>query len=130
MKKITLILTLLFSTVMFSSPSYAGWTKVTKNVTGDTFYVDYERIRKHGDYVYYWQLNDYLKPEKNGTLSVKAYRKGDCRLLRYTFLNITLYKGPMGGGTTINSFNYNKNNWRYFVPDSVDERVIKFVCPR
>jgi len=60
MKK--LILILLFSTVMFSSPSYAEWTKVNKDADGNTNYVDFERIRKHVGYVYYWELSDYLKP--------------------------------------------------------------------
>ena len=34
MKKLILIFTLLFSTVMFSSPSIAVWTKVGENVVG------------------------------------------------------------------------------------------------
>ena len=55
MKKLTLIFTLLFSTVMFSSPSYAEyfsspshaeWTKVNKDADGNTNYVDFESIRK------------------------------------------------------------------------------------
>ena len=53
MKKLTLIFTLLFSTVMFSSPSYAEyfsspsdaeWTKVNKDADGNTNYVDFESI--------------------------------------------------------------------------------------
>ena len=63
MKSLTRILALTFS-VMFSSTSFAGWTKVAENVSGDTFYVDFERIRKHGGYVYYWRLSDLLKPNK------------------------------------------------------------------
>ncbi|MDP7557459.1 MAG: hypothetical protein QF687_06205, partial [Nitrospinaceae bacterium] len=65
MKKLLLIFTLLFSTLLFSTPSYSEWTKVGENMSGDTYYVDFERIRKHGGYVYYWSLGDYLKPTKN-----------------------------------------------------------------
>ena len=65
MKKLTLIFTLLVSTVMFSSPSYSEWTNVGESVeNGTTFYVDFERIRKHGGYVYFLWLSDYLKPDK------------------------------------------------------------------
>ena len=73
MKKLFLIFTLLFSTLMFSTPSYAEWTKVGSNVEGDVFYVDFDRIRKHEGYVYFWELIDYLKPTKFGDLSNKNY---------------------------------------------------------
>jgi len=55
MEKLTLIFTLLFSTVIFSlpsyaegflSPSYAEWTKVNKDADGNTNYVDFKSIRK------------------------------------------------------------------------------------
>ena len=54
MKKLTLIFTLLFSTVMFSSTSSAEWTEIGENVGRDTYYVDFERIRKVDGYVYFW----------------------------------------------------------------------------
>ena len=55
MKKSLLIFTLLFSTLMFSSASYAEWTKVTENVNG-TYYVDFARIGKYADYIKFWEL--------------------------------------------------------------------------
>ena len=63
MKTVLTIFTLLF-TVMIPSTSFAGWTKVDESVSGDTFYVDFERIKKHGGFVYYWNLTDYLEPDK------------------------------------------------------------------
>ena len=42
--------------MMFSSNSFAEWVKVTRTVNGDTFYVDYERIRKHDGFVSFWML--------------------------------------------------------------------------
>ena len=57
MKTLTILLAIIF-TVMFSSPSFADWKKVSENVDGDTYYVDFERIRKHGGYVYFWDLQD------------------------------------------------------------------------
>ena len=39
MKTLTILLALTF-TVMFSSPSFADWKKVSESVDGDTFYVD------------------------------------------------------------------------------------------
>ena len=78
MKSLTLFIALTFS-VMFSSSSYAEWTKVDENASGDVFYVDFETIRKHDGYVYWWELGDYLKPDKFGDLSSKGYHQGDCK---------------------------------------------------
>ena len=126
MRNLTILLALIF-TVMFSSPSFADWKWVGESVTGDTYYVDFERIRKHGGYVYWWDLSDYLKPDKNGDLSGKSYNQGDCKLFRYKFLSITQSKEPMGGGTG-KIFTYNDNNWKYPSPNSSSEEILKSVC--
>ena len=130
MKKILapILLALTFS-VVFSPSSFADWTKVSESVNGSVFYVDFERIRKHGGYVYYWQLGDHLKPDEFGHLSGKSYFQVDCKLLRYKYLSIVGYKGPMGTGTS-ESFNYNETNWRYPPPDTSKETILKSVCSR
>jgi len=111
---------------MFSAPSYAEWTKTSKNVGGDTYYVDFDRIRKHGGYVYFWELTDYLKPLKQVYFSSKSFHETDCKLLRYRPLSNDFYKEPMGGGTS-RSLGESKN-WRYASPGSVVEVVLKQVC--
>jgi len=127
MKK--LILILLFSTVMFSSPSYAGWTKVGENVNGRIYYVDFERIRKHDGYVYYWELSDYLKPSSQGDLSGKVYSQVECSLFRFKILSYSFHDEPMGGGTGIR-VNEPDKEWTYPSPNSVNEAIIKKVCSR
>ena len=81
MEKLTLIFTLLFSTVIFSlpsyaegflSPSYAEWTKVNKDADGNTNYVDFKSIRERDGYVYWWVLSDILKPTIQGHSSSKT----------------------------------------------------------
>jgi hypothetical protein len=128
MKKLLLIFTLLFSTLMFSTPSYGEWTKVSKNVSGTTFYVDFERIRKHGGYVYYWTLGDYLKPSKGGDLSARAYYQVDCELFRYKILSDSYYIEPMGGGEPSATSNEPDKNWSYAPPHSSIEGTLKRVC--
>jgi hypothetical protein len=126
----TLILILLFSTVMFSSSSYAEWTKMSENVDGTTYYVDYERIRKHDGYVYWWILSDYLKPTKYGDLSTKMYKQGDCKLFRYKSLSFSHHIEPMGGGTGNKTLNVPDKEWNYPPPDTVAEEILKQVCNR
>ena len=62
-KKITLGITLFFSTLMIASPAYADWKWVSESANGTIYYVDFDRIRTNGGYVYFWQLVDFLKPE-------------------------------------------------------------------
>ena len=129
MRKLTILFILLFSTVMFSSPSYAEWTKVGTSVDGDALYVDFERIRKHGGYVYWWRLSDYLKPNSLGDLSVKVYQQGDCKLFRYKSLSYSWHKEPMGGGTGLID-NRPDKEWGYPPPKSTSEFLLKSVCSR
>ena len=138
MKKLTLIFTLLFSTIMFSSPSYAEyfsspshaeWTKVNKDADGNTNYVDFESIRKKDGYVYWWILSDILKPTMQGHLSSKTYNQGDCKLFRVKYLSWIFYLKPMGSGTG-NSDGPKKPQWDYPDPNSVMENILRAVCSR
>ena len=112
---------------MFSFPSFAGWTKVSENVRGNTFYVDFERIRKHDGYVYFWRLRDYLKPDKYGDLSSKIYNQGDCKLFRYKDLSFSFHKEPMGMGKG-QVVNPPVEGWTYPPPNSVSEGILEDVC--
>jgi len=126
MKKTTLV-TLLLSSILFSSPSYGEWTRVSTNVSGHNYYVDFDRIRKHDGYVYYWTLSDYLKPTKYGDLSAKLYRQGDCKLFRVKRLSSSYYTVSMGNGTPSASGSI-EGEWDYPTPKSSLERILNSVC--
>ena len=100
-----------------------------ENANGTTLYVDFERIRKHDGFVYFWSLGDRLKPDKHGDLSMKIYHQVDCKLFRYKVLSISLHKEPMVGGTG-KTFTYNDGEWNYPSPNSSGETTIKSVCNR
>ena len=57
MKTLLTVFTLLF-TLMFSSTSFADWTKVTEDVKRNTYNVVHERIKKVDENVYSWDLTD------------------------------------------------------------------------
>jgi hypothetical protein len=122
------ILIALTFTVMFSSTSFAGWTKVGKDAGGNTYYLDFERIRKHGGYVYWWDLSDLLKPTKYGDLSGLIYKQGDCKLFRFKVLSDSFYTEPMGQGKPSSSSNKPDKEWRYSPPNSSSETILKSVC--
>ena len=125
-----ILIALTFS-VMFSSTSYAGWTKVGESVRGDTFHVDFERIRKHGGYVYYWALGDYLKPTPQGYFSSQSYFQGDCKVFRTKTLTEHYFMGQMGRGTMkVWNLTEFQKKWKYPNPNSVNEFILKQVCSR
>jgi hypothetical protein len=126
MKKNLLVFAFFVSTIIFSSPSYAEWSKVAENISGDEFYMDFDRIRKYNGDVYVWFLYDYLKP-RDGILSVKIYMQVDCNLLRNKELSISAYTVPMGSGTS--EFTVTpQNDWDYPSPDSSIESMLNLVC--
>jgi hypothetical protein len=128
MKTLLTIFTLLF-TMMIPSTSFAEWTKITDSDKGNSFYVDYTRIRKHDGYVYYWRLVDYLKPTSFGDLSTKVYLQGDCKSFRQKSLTMSVHKEPMGGGTgEVFPPKGERANWKYPTPNSVNETLLKEVC--
>jgi hypothetical protein len=126
MKKLITTLTLL---LMFSSPSYAEWERVGEGVNGDTYYIDFDRIRKVDGFVYYWVLTDYLKPNQYGDFSYQDYKQGDCKLFRSKRLSVSVYPQPMGKGTP-STLNEPDKEWDYPSPNSVNEYLLNKVCKR
>ena len=100
--KMKKLLILLFS-ILISFNSYGEWTKIAESNFGDTYYVDYETIKKNNEYLYYWQLDDYLEPLSDADgpkfSSILMY-KVDCDSLSYKRLTATFYSGQMGKGTS------------------------------
>jgi len=125
MKKITLLLVITF-TFLFSTTSWGDWNYVTKN-EGYTFYYDKDRVRKSGKYIYFWGLTDYLKPDKDGDLSVTSYTQLDCSIFRYKDLKSLFYNKQMGEGEQT-SDSTPKDEWRYPRPNSIMEFMGNKIC--
>ena len=102
---------------------------MAEGTKGNTYYVDFERIRKHDGFFYYWWLSDRFKPSNFGDLSDKHYSQGDCKLFRVKGLSASYHKEPMGRGTG-DVDNRPDKDWRYPSPNSVIETILKSVCNR
>ena len=103
------LLVLLFS-LLISFNSYGEWEKVFSNSHGDTFYIDFDKIKKHDGYVYWWHLKDYLVPDGRG-LSDMYYNQGDCENNRIKILTNFFFKLPMGEGLISNPSNTAYKGW-------------------
>jgi hypothetical protein len=127
MRNLTILLALTF-TVMFSSASFADWKKVSSNLQGWNFYLDFERINRQGGYLYVWYLTDYKKPIAAGYLSSKVYRQVDCQMFRIKGLMWFFYNAPMGVGNHVLFNNKPDKDWIYSPPGSASEEILKSVC--
>ena len=128
MNKFKIIAAALASTVALASPVFAGWTKVTEGVSGDTSYIDFDTIKENDGYVYYWDLADLLKPDSDGDLSYKALNEVDCDIPRkYRYLSYVFYKQPMASGSVSSSSN-NASEWIYPSPNSMAEFLTNKAC--
>jgi len=105
MKKFYLPFLFLFSS-FFSFPSFGEWTKLGNIVSANMEhkgidYIDFKSIRKSGDYIYYWILNDFKEPKKIGhlkSLSMSYYFQGDCKMYRFKNLSISVFTKNMANG--------------------------------
>ena len=126
MKKITILLVIIF-TLLFTNTSWGDWNYVTENTSGDKFYYDKDRIRKSGKYIYFWELIDYLKPNKLGNLSSIQYIELDCSIFRVKWLKEIFYKKSMGEGEMTGEWTP-KDELRYPKPNSVTEYMYNRIC--
>ena len=100
--------------VTLSAPVCFGeWTAVAKGVDGYIVYVDFERIREHGGYVYWWELTDRLKPNEFWKISCKIDNQADCNFFCTKRLSLSFYRGSMGEGNASSNIDEPMENWDY-----------------
>ena len=121
------LLILLFS-ILISFNSYGEWKFVFTDDQGNDLYIDTDRIKEHGGYVYYWYMVDRLKPSESGSISSKMYLQVDCGINRYKHLTYLSYKESMGKGEINNTYNPPNEQWRYPTPNSTAGLELNFIC--
>ena len=128
MKRPLLAFKLLLSMMIYSSTVFAEWTKVSENMSGDTFYIDFTTVKYRNGMVYYWELSDYVKPSENGILSVLQYNQGHCDLVAEKGLSWIFYGGPMGKGPILLRDNNPDKNWKHRPAGTSAYDIIKRGC--
>jgi len=126
MKKITILLVIIF-TFLFSTTSWGDWEPVSKTLGGVIFYYDKDRVRKSGKYLYFWELIDYIKPDKWGDLSTTTYVQLDCSIFRFKNLKHQFYNKSMGEGKMTGEWTP-KDKWEYPQPNTTGEGLYKKIC--
>ena len=124
-KKQLLILSLLLSTTTFSSLSFGEWVKSAESADGSC-YINFSDIRKDNEYVYWWQLNDLIEPNK-GILSSTTYHQTDCLRFRTKYLRGKVYKANMADGTAEREYDYESPKWIY-PAGHLQGQIMRDVC--
>ena len=122
-KKLLLILML----AVVSSSVMAEWVWVAADVDEVTYYADFDTIRKSGNMVKMWVMEDDKIAEKLDVLSAKHKDEFDCNKKQYRSLFYSLHSGHMGGGETLFIHN-ERGDWHTPHPDSIAADVLKFAC--
>ncbi len=124
MKKHLIIFTILFSALMLASPAHAEWTKLGESTRGNSYYVDFSKIRTQGNYIYYWRLTDYL--ESNS--SAQVYYQTNCTVFRFKELSKVYYEQAMGEGAPDSRQIHKDPQWDYPPPNSLTETLLTKIC--
>ena len=118
----------LFIFLFLSSHVWAEWVFVGKNTDGD-YFIDPSTIRKDGVLRTFWSMANYVKPDPDGTNSIRVKRENNCQQETITGLYITTFSKPMlSGEVLVNGAPTPKVV--PIAPNTVDTEYEKFVCDR
>jgi hypothetical protein len=115
--------------MLFAPPAWAGWTFVTQDVNENSFFLDFETLRKDGNLRKVWQKVELAKANKFEWVSTRQRNEFDCKNETKTILSVAAFsKGNLQGE---NLFDANKITDKEDVaPSSVDWKILKLVCSK
>ena len=121
MNKVAVLLVL----ALMGGGAKADWTRLGGNAKTTT-YVDADTIKRKGDIVSMWLLDDLVVPDSHGQ-SYRYLDEFDCenRLLRMIY--ISTHSGKMAKGDMLTNGNA-PGNWEQVPPGTVSGSLYKFAC--
>ena len=114
--------------LLFSTPAWAEWTKVSEGKEGGALYVNFKKtIGKNGK-VFYWALHDFVvKDSDSESFSEIFYYNGDCNKYTSQLLASTPFSANMGQGDIIFEHLY-ESLMDPPPPNSTEEIILKEAC--
>ena len=115
---------------LLSSNAMAEWVKFgTVNDGNITFYADPSTVRKNGERVRMWVLQDYLTAQSgHHFLSARSQSEYDCTNETLRRLSISLHSGNMGRGEIVEMTTAHDDAWIPVPPDTMYYILWKFAC--
>ena len=112
MKKIFIIFVTYLLSTTISSAALSQWTKVVESQDGYVSYIDFNKLKIVNDFVYFWELEDFPYPHKDGTMSLKTYHQVDCSLNAVKYHKYASYNLSMGEGNPIDIWSRTEKKWK------------------
>ena len=125
MKK--LLLTLL-ALLLVTGSAWAAWEEVAASDSID-YYFDPASIRKDGNLVRVWEIQNLKQRAKNGELSRRVRVEYDCKQERFRNLSFSNHSEAMASGTNLISGIPN-GPWNDIPPSTTVEIMLKIVCAK
>jgi len=127
----------LFSIILLISHSInaSNWQEFGVDSNGYIHYVDIDNIDEGNGVIYYWSLVDFSEKTNLGTRSNVNKYKADCAEEKQTWLSYAYFSESMGKGKKItklvpvwNHYGSTLNEIRSLAPNSIEYRLMRFVC--
>ena len=120
------ILKLFLFSFLFSSTCLAEWKKITDGENVEIF-LNFKEIKKKNDLIFFWQLNNYVKPLREKILSIKIYIKVDCKKNQFNPLVFSYHVESMGLGEADIKKN-EETKWILARSKSKQKLILKTAC--
>jgi hypothetical protein len=126
MKKLLLI----FILVIVSNSAVAEWVFVaeTDKENFSTFYADPTTIRRSGNNVKMWVLDDFSTLKLDSLISIRSKNEYACKEKQWRVLFIAFYSEHMGGGGTVLVYSEPEARWQQHLTGSVANIVLEYAC--
>lgn len=122
---------LLVLMMLVNLPVMANWELVSENENGQTFFVDFQTLRKEGNRVKFWRLLNYSKPlniKGLNILSIRSRTEVDCKEETSRILTLTAHSQQYASGSELWTEDEPDNKWIYAVPNSSFWTIFQQVC--
>ena len=131
MKKFTFVLLMLCSFQCFSSGHFGTkWVIVNVNDNAET-YIDPTTIRREGTIRKFWAFHNLkVRNARYGHMSIRTRQEIDCKKQTSRITSVHQFSESMLKGTVTGNYSYPDDVWSDIAPDSMDEALMEYVCPK
>jgi hypothetical protein len=110
-----------------ANSAYADWIYISKNQSGNSFYIDKSTIKKSGNYSKFWILLDLHNPYKDSIFSFKRQMEFDCVQRTTRGLYVIGFTNNLGKGQVVMDGKINSEP-SPISPNSLESDYYKIVC--
>ena len=137
MKKLFIVILLLFFSVKKTYAEDYNWSRVVSTTDGTTaFYIDKKSVRKVGKFHYFWMMADYIKLEQgddpnirsNISFNILNCKTNEFKMVTHTSFALNKARGRIDMDEIIPDWDISYFDWRYYSDDTSFGMVFSKVC--